>query len=80
MGSMTPGIQILTGNTTSGLYNEAVISSTSGVRLRQSAVERITVANQGFWIGQEVFHPSEYGVNTGHVEERHDEPDIAWFA
>lgn len=62
---------------TSGPYTDAVILSTSGVRLRKNAVERITVANHGLLTEEEVFHPREYGVKIGDVEERYDELDIA---
>ena len=76
-GFLTPGMRISIGIFTSGPYENAVISSTSGVRLRKNTVERITVANHGFLTEEEVFHPSEYGVKIGDVEERYDELDIA---
>lgn len=63
-GFLSPGMRILN-------------SSTSGVRLRRNAVERITVSNHGVLTEKEVFHPSELGVKIGDVEERYDKLDIA---
>ncbi|MCJ1345778.1 hypothetical protein MMC31_003987 [Peltigera leucophlebia] len=76
-GFLTPGMRISTGIFTSGPNKDAVTSSTSGVRLRKNAVERITVANHRFLTEKEVFHPSELGVKIGDIEERYDELDIA---
>lgn len=77
-GYLTPGMRVSTGTLTDiGAHADLVQSTTSGLRLRKGALERLTVANHGFPEDVEVFHPTSYGVKIGDIDERYEELDIA---
>lgn len=77
-GILSPGVRVSTGHATgSGTYADAAQFTTCGIHLRKGATEYVSVANQGFQTGNEVFHPGPHGDKIGDIVNRYPELDIA---
>ena len=77
-GNLSPGVRVSTGPTTDfGTYADAVQSTTCGILLRKGATKYVSVANHGFSVGNEVFHPACDGDKIGEIADRYPELDIA---
>jgi hypothetical protein len=70
-GFLSPGVRL------AGLEK----STSCGVRVKNSNTEaiRITCANQGFLVNDDVYHPDETGTLIGKIKERYEDEDIALF-
>lgn len=70
-GLLSPGVRL------AGLER----STTCGVRVKNSNTEaiRITCANHGFLVNDDVYHPDETGTSIGQIKERYEDQDVALF-
>jgi hypothetical protein len=76
---LCPGVRVESGQVTNmGQYAQFSMSTTAGILVRDNhGNQRLTVSNHGFLYGNEVFHPSNNGVQIGVIDERWESLDIA---
>jgi hypothetical protein len=76
---LCPGVRVESGEVTNvGQYTQFSMSTTAGILVRDNyGHQRLTVSDHGFPYSNEVFHPSNNGVQIGVIDERWDALDIA---